>query len=330
MRVSTRGDYASRALLSLALHGARERRPRSGTSRSGPGSPSPTSSRSSWPSRAPAWCAPNGASEAATSWPASPEDISLAQIVSAVDGPIAGRRLRRAPCRRGLRPRGPVRAARRVGRCGRDHPHPPAVLQPGRHGGPGPGQRDRRRIAATGGQRRLSPRSRSGPHVPMQHHGRARAPIPGCSPSRWPRTKSRPATGGSPSQRAASTRRTCPWATHRVSPSTCRARSMTRSTRRPTSAARSPSTTPSFHRVQPGRSAADLGRGQPLVGAVVPLHQIRARARPSNPARAQVSRGPLQRAGQHLGERHAAEELAGRLRLLTPEVEQRNIRPPVC
>ena len=68
---------------------APRRRPRSGTSPSGPGCPSPTSSRSSWPSRAPVWSAPSGASGGGYVLARPPEEISLAQIVSAVDGPIA-------------------------------------------------------------------------------------------------------------------------------------------------------------------------------------------------------------------------------------------------
>ena len=74
VKVSTRGDYASRALLSLALHPTTTARPRCATSPSAPGSPSPTSSRSCWPSRAPGWCAPSGASAAATCWPATGGD----------------------------------------------------------------------------------------------------------------------------------------------------------------------------------------------------------------------------------------------------------------
>ena len=64
-------------------------RPRCATSPSAPACPSPTSSRSCWRSRAPAWSGRSGASAAATCWPASPRQITLGDIVSAVDGPIA-------------------------------------------------------------------------------------------------------------------------------------------------------------------------------------------------------------------------------------------------
>ena len=63
-------------------------RPRSVTSRSERGSRSPTSSRSCSRSRAPVWSDRSGASAAATCSPAPAEDTLLAQIVSAVDGPI--------------------------------------------------------------------------------------------------------------------------------------------------------------------------------------------------------------------------------------------------
>ena len=63
-------------------------RPRSATSPSERASRSRTWSRSCSPSRAPVSSDPSGASAAATCSPAPPEDIRLAQIVSAVDGPI--------------------------------------------------------------------------------------------------------------------------------------------------------------------------------------------------------------------------------------------------
>ena len=62
--------------------------PRCATSPSAPVCPSPTSSRSCWPSRAPGWCARSGASAAATCWPARRRRSPSPQIVSAVDGPI--------------------------------------------------------------------------------------------------------------------------------------------------------------------------------------------------------------------------------------------------
>ena len=72
MKVSTRGATASRALLSLALHGD-GRTPTSvreiATVR---GSPSPISSRFSSRSKVLAWCDPSAAWVAATCWPAPP------------------------------------------------------------------------------------------------------------------------------------------------------------------------------------------------------------------------------------------------------------------
>ena len=68
---------------------APRRPPRFATSPSAPGCPSPTSSRSSSPSRAPVSCAPSGGSGGGYVLARPPEEISLAQIVSAVDGPIA-------------------------------------------------------------------------------------------------------------------------------------------------------------------------------------------------------------------------------------------------
>jgi len=65
---------------------------------------------------------------------------------------------------------------------------------------------------------------------------------------------SRPAPGSNPSQRAASTRRTCPSAKTKASPAAARSSAITRSTRSPTCAAVSPSGTPSRQSVQPGRS----------------------------------------------------------------------------
>ena len=146
VRVSTRGDYASRALLSLALHGAE----------------TPTSVR-------------DIAERTGLPQPYL-EQILLALkgagLVRSKRGVGGGYVLARPPgrspwprsCRlstarspRGISasptPTAPAttRASAsvgRVGRRGRDDPHPSAVLQPGRHGRPGPGQRRRRSTPA--------------------------------------------------------------------------------------------------------------------------------------------------------------------------------------
>ena len=199
MRVSTRGDYASRALLSLALHGAE----------------TPTSVRDiavrtglPQPYLEQILLALKGAGLVRSKRGVGggyvlarpPEEISLAQIVSAVDGPIAAGDFGE-PHENG--------ACDHEGQCvllavwadvGRDHPHPPAVLQPGRHGRPGPGD-----VAAP--SERPSRCSRAcGSHsarssVPCRFHasiaGQSRSqPSTQTAPVR--RRKSRPATGGKP------------------------------------------------------------------------------------------------------------------------------------
>jgi len=63
-----------------------------------------------------------------------------------------------------------------------------------------------------------------------------------------------PASGGSPSQQAARTLRTCPWAKRTTSPSARSASAITRRARAATSPAVSPPGTPPVHRVQPGTS----------------------------------------------------------------------------
>ena len=62
-----------------------------------------------------------------------PAEITLSEIVSAVDGPIVARRLRPAPHRRRLRPRGAVRAAGDLGRRRRADAHPSRLVHPRRH-----------------------------------------------------------------------------------------------------------------------------------------------------------------------------------------------------
>ena len=116
VKVSTRGDYASRALLSLALH----------AEESGPTSVRDIAERTGLPQPylEQILLALKGAGIVRSKrgvgggyvLAREPSQITLGEIVSAVDGPIARRRLRRAPPGRRLRPRGPVRAARGVGR----------------------------------------------------------------------------------------------------------------------------------------------------------------------------------------------------------------------
>ena len=142
VRVSTRGDYASRALLSLALHGAE----------------TPTSVRDiaertglPQPYLEQILLALKGAGLVRSKRGVGGGYVLARPPAEISPGPdrLGGRRsdrrrrLRGAPRQRSLRPRGPVRPAGRLGRRRRDHPHPPAVLQPGRHGRPGPGQRRR-------------------------------------------------------------------------------------------------------------------------------------------------------------------------------------------
>ena len=79
---------------------------------------------------------------------------------------------------------------------------------------------------------------------------------------------------GSPIQRAASTRSTCPCANSAVSPSTARDRAITRSTRAPTCSGASPPGHPSRKINQPGATLLDLLGRQSLVFAVVPLDQV--------------------------------------------------------
>ena len=115
MRVSTRGDYASRALLSLAMHsgdgahpGPRHRRPHRPPPALPRADPARAEGRRPGEVQAPA-------SAAGTSWPAEPGDITVGAIVGAGRRPDRPRRLRGAPHRRRLRPRGPVRAAGHLG-----------------------------------------------------------------------------------------------------------------------------------------------------------------------------------------------------------------------
>ena len=140
VRVSTRGDYTSRALLSLALHGRRITHLGPGYRGTAPPSPSPIWSRSCWRSRAPDWSARSGVSVVATCSPDPGGDLPRPDRLGRRRSHCRGR-LRGAARKRRVRPRGPVRPAGGLGGRGRDDPHPAAVLQPGRHGRSGPGRR---------------------------------------------------------------------------------------------------------------------------------------------------------------------------------------------
>ena len=111
--------------------------------------------------------------------------------------------------------------------------------------------------------------------------------------------------GGSPSQRAASTRRMWPLENTSTLPATARTRATTRSARAPTSAGDSPPGQPSRNSCQPGRPCEDLGRAASFVVAVVPLDEIAVDLRGG--AEARELAGPLralQRTREHLRERH--------------------------
>ena len=213
MRVSTRGDYASRALLSLALHGAetptsvRDIAERTGL-------PQPYLEQILLALKGAGLVRSKRGVGGGYVLARPPEEISLAQIVSAVDGPIAAGDFGE-PHENG--------ACDHEGQCvllavwadvGETIRTAPPVLQPGRHGRPGPGQR---------GRPRSDDPAPAGPALEPGTGSTARSPA-SRAPSRGRRSPRRrggraaPATGGSPSQRAASTRSTCPWATHRVSP----------------------------------------------------------------------------------------------------------------
>ena len=129
--MSTRGDYASRALLSLcaprrrvgAHLGQRHRRAH-GPPPALPGA-DPPGPEGRWPraieARRRRRLRPGTA--------ARPRSRS-SEIVSAVDGPIVARRLRPAATGRRLRPRGPVRAARDLERGRRPDAHRSSIRTP--------------------------------------------------------------------------------------------------------------------------------------------------------------------------------------------------------
>ena len=115
MRVSTRGDYASRALLSLALRdnyqsptSVRDLAERTGL-------PQPYLEQILLSLKGVGLVRSKRGVGGGYVLARPAEAITLAEIVAAVDGPIAAGRLRRAPSRRRVRPRRPVRPAWRMG-----------------------------------------------------------------------------------------------------------------------------------------------------------------------------------------------------------------------
>ena len=283
VRVSTRGDYASRALLSLALHGAetptsvRDIAERTGL-------PQPYLEQILLALKGAGLVRSKRGVGGGYVLARPPEEISLAQIVSAVDGPIAAGDFGEPHENGACDHEGQCVLLGRLGRRGRDHPHPPAVLQPGRHGRPGPGQRAPPRsepssshCASAGSSALYSgrapgstarPPARSRSH-PSTHDGA------GIEEEEAPgdRGQAEPAGGQHPQEVAVGH-------AERVAGLTALARSITRSARRPTSAARSPPGTPSLPEGPAGPLLADLVGGDALVGAVVPLHEVGVASRP--------------------------------------------------
>ena len=101
----------------------------------------------------------------------------------------------------------------------------------------------------------------------------------------------------------AMTRSTWEWATQATSPDRARTRAITRSTRSATSRADSPPGHAVGEQLPPGPVLADLGRGHPLVGAVVPLGQVRVDGHAvAQPGQLGGLPGPGQGAGQDGGE----------------------------
>ena len=88
-----------------------------------------------------------------------------------------------------------------------------------------------------------------------------------------PSRNRRPPPAADPSQRAASTRRKWPWATHRVSPSSC-AGPLDDPVGPPTDVGRPLALGHAVVPQGPSGRLPDLGCGHALVGAVVPLHQV--------------------------------------------------------
>ena len=193
-------------------------------------------------------------------------------------------------------------------------------------GAAAPGQA---RLALGAGGARRPPRARARPAACSRAAPRrSRAPSRARTRWRWRAPAARPSPGGRPSQRAASTRSTWPWANSATSPGDRRqlgehaVRPLPHLVRGlPAGTAVAP------QRPSPGRSLADLRRGEPLVLAVVPLDQLVAGlghvAR--SPARRQVSSGPAQRAREHALEAPARERHREQLGLPAALLGQRHV-----
>ena len=180
--------------------------------------------------------------------------------------------------------------------------------------------------ASGAGRRPRCARRRSSARGPGgRARGRAREMPPVDRPIRPP------ALGSRPTQRAPSTRRRWPCENTTASASSRRSSSITRSARSPTSAASSPPGHPSRQRLQPGRRCVDLLAREPLVVAVVPLHQVFAQACAlAEPA--QLARFPRaqQRAGEHRLETASRQaRRSARAAARPPSVSGRSVLP-VC
>ena len=89
MRVTAKADYAVRATVELAA--SSPTRPQGRRGRPGPGHPRCRSWRTSSRScAAPGSCAASAGPRAATGWPSRPSEVTLAQVIRAVEGPLVG------------------------------------------------------------------------------------------------------------------------------------------------------------------------------------------------------------------------------------------------
>ena len=183
------------------------------------------------------------------------------------------------------------------------------------------------------------------PGAPLRHlgHGHARAACSRAAPRRprapsrartrwrWPSASSAPSAAGRPSQRAASTRSTWPWANSATRPcDRAQLGEHARPPARPPRSRPSPPGQPSRHRTQSGRSLADLRSGQALVLAVVPLEQLVAQlGRILEPGEAAGLGGAAERAGEHaleLPSRRATRASSSAWR--RPSLGQRHVGAP--
>ena len=121
VKVSTRGDYASRALLSLALHGGQTIPTSVRDIAERTGLPQPYLEQILLALKGAGLVRSKRGVGGGYVLARAPEDDHPGPDRLGRRRPHRGRRLRRAPRRRRLRPRGPVRAAGRVGRGRRDH-----------------------------------------------------------------------------------------------------------------------------------------------------------------------------------------------------------------